>query len=67
MGTCCTMVSRMKISSCVQDGLNLSATYNVAMMYHHGLHVKRNAHKALRLLPGVSWSARGGIPGALTI
>ena len=47
MGTCCTMVSRMKISSCVQDGLNLSATYNVAMMYHHGLHVKRNAHKAL--------------------
>ena len=47
MGTCCTMVSRMKISSCVQDGLNLSATYNVAMMYHHGLHVKRNTHKAL--------------------
>ena len=41
------MVSRMKISSCVQDGLNLSATYNVAMMYHHGLHVKRNTHKAL--------------------
>ena len=47
MGTCCTMVSRMKISSCVQDGLNLSATYNVAVMYHHGLHVKRNTRMAL--------------------
>ena len=47
MGPCCTMGSRMKISSCVQDGLNLTATYNVAMMYHHGLHVKRNTHMAL--------------------